>query len=215
VQDQAERKDVASGVNVEPLQLFGRHVLQGPKDRMGAGHKRRRPVDERLLSVPGRVQLGEAEIEQLHARPGDQDVCRLQVAMGDAVAVRRLEGIGNLDRCAKGLGPRQRPCQRLPVDEFHVEIVRADIVQRADVRVVQRSNCACLTIEPIAELLPGDLDRHPAIESRVTALPHFAHPSATNRRDDFVGTEPRATFEAQVGRIIYASPCPISILFAG
>src|SRR5579864_3035081 len=41
--------------------------------------------------------------------------------------------------------------QRGPVDELHHEIVGPDIVYHANVRMAQRSHCAHLAIEPLAD----------------------------------------------------------------
>jgi hypothetical protein len=65
VQDDAERPDVRAPVDVRlPEALFGRHVGRGAEHRPGAGQVRRIP---RL--VVDRVELRDAEIEDLHLAP--------------------------------------------------------------------------------------------------------------------------------------------------
>ena len=64
-------------------------------------HRRRRSL--------GRAsQLGQAEVEELGARLRQHDVARLQVAVDDAVAVRLVEGVRDLDAVAQHLIGRQR-----------------------------------------------------------------------------------------------------------
>ena len=77
--------------------------------------------------------LGEAEVEQLDRAVRPQlDVRRLQIAMDDALLVRRLESDGDLPRDRDRLVERERPGrdavrQRRPVDQLEHE--RADAVR--------------------------------------------------------------------------------------
>ena len=62
--------------------------------------------------------------------------------MDDSALVRELERRGDVCRDREGVLERQRPLlrtigQRLALDQIHDEIVGADIVKRADVRVIQ------------------------------------------------------------------------------
>jgi hypothetical protein len=50
----------------------------------------------------GRHYFREPEIEELYAGLGQQNVLRLEIAMNDALAMRGLERIGDLERVLPG-----------------------------------------------------------------------------------------------------------------
>ena len=83
---------------------------------------------------------------------GHQDVGRLQIAVDDAFAVRGIQRIGNLDGVLQRLIERQRPFERLALDVLHHQVVRADVVELADVGMIQRGDRARLALEAFAEL---------------------------------------------------------------
>jgi len=102
--------------------------------------------------------------------------------MDNARAMCSGERISNLDRNRQRLLERRRALrqairQRLPVEVLQDEVVRAlvatDIMQRADMRMVQCGNGARLTFEAFAQRriitdMGGQyLDRHGAIEAGV------------------------------------------------
>ena len=54
-------------------------------------------------------RLGQAEVEHLHGAVGPHlDVCRLEIAMDDALLVRGFERLGDLPRDRQRLGERKR-----------------------------------------------------------------------------------------------------------
>src|SRR5436190_2201510 len=71
-----------------------------------------------------RAELGEAEVEDLRvAAPRDEDVRRLDVAVRDAVGVRNVERIGDLDAERQQAVERQRSAanfvaERLPLEQL-------------------------------------------------------------------------------------------------
>ena len=102
---------------------------------------------------------------------------------------------------------RQRPLlqpigQRLAFQVLHHEerraVVLADVVERADVRMIELRDRARFAVEPLAELRVGgealgqDLDRDGAIEARVARLVDLAHAARADRRRDFVRAEASA-----------------------
>ena len=74
----------------------------------------------------------------------------------------------------------------------------ADVVQRADVGVVELGDGAGLALEAGAELRAGrqvggqHLDRHVAAQAGVVGAVDLAHPARADRGDDLVRAEPRA-----------------------
>ena len=70
-----------------------------------------------------------------------------------------------------------------------------DVMERADVRMVQRSDRARLAFESVSRVGVGrcngrqHLNRHCSIESRVARAIYLPHTAGANRRDDFVRTE--------------------------
>src|SRR5262245_19581454 len=77
-------------------------------------------------------------------------------------------------------------------------LVFADVVDRADVRVVQRRDRARLAFKPPQPMGIGrercreNLDRHVPAEPRVLREVHLAHSARTEQRDDFVRTQSAA-----------------------
>jgi hypothetical protein len=99
VEDTAERKQVAARVSILALQLLGRHVLQRAQNL---------PLMSQCLGDRGVVlqhagPLATTEVEQLNPLFGDQDIRGLQIAMRDAVSMRRIECSQNLACILHGL----------------------------------------------------------------------------------------------------------------
>ena len=86
--------------------------------------------------------------------------------------------------------------QRASINEFHHDerqtVGFADLVDRADIRMVERRNRARLSLEPLAEIRADDLDGDGAIQARVSGFVNLAHPSRAQRRLDLVRAESRA-----------------------
>ena len=74
-----------------------------------------------------------------------------------------------------------------------------DVVQRADVRMIQRRDRTRFTVEAVAQLRIGrelrrqNFDRDRAIEARVARPIDFAHAARANERDDFVDAKLRSS----------------------
>lgn len=191
VQNGPETEDVRPRIERLAFGLLRRHVRRRaqhnavPRPRGVGIH-----VDER----------GHAEIEQLrHALRGNHDVARFQVAVQNARAVSLLEAFRDLPRDAQRLLRREARCaadesigQRLPFDELQNQIVGADVVDLADIGVVERSNRARFLLEPVGVLSRESLHRDDAIEPSVARFPHFPHATGADEGKDLVGAEPRA-----------------------
>jgi hypothetical protein len=108
--------------------------------------------------------------------------------------------IGGISRAEPLAG--QTVCERLPHEILHDEIVGSilvtDVMEGADVRMIERRDGAGFMFESRAELRVGceglrehfDCDR--ALEARIARLIHLSHPAGPNGQLDFVGPETRA-----------------------
>jgi putative ABC transport system permease protein len=148
------------------------------------------------------------------------DVRGLQVAMDDPARVRGVERVGQLVAPLDRLFDRQRAVrqadvERAPLEQFHQQerapLVIADVVERADVRMVQRRDDAGFAVEALERLgivcqAGGqDLDRDVAIESSIPGAIDLAHPAGADRRGDFVRTKTGPTASGMphyIGRML-------------
>ncbi len=207
VEHRAEREQVGARVGELSARLLGRHV----GDRAERGAREGEIVARRhRLELRGRrrdrpplpAHLREAEVEDLRlpARRHPQ-VGRLDVAMHDALGVRRLERVRDLDRDGEDLVHRHRPPshhlgQGLAVEQLHHDevllLVLLDRVDRADAGVVERRGGARLALEPLERarvprhLGAQELERHAPPELRVLGLVDDAHAAAAELADDGV-----------------------------
>ena len=96
-------------------------------------------------------------------------------------AASRAERICEANSSARASG--SGPAKRLAVDHFHDEVIRADVVERADVWVIERRHGTRFALEAgprigiVSEGCGKDLDRDGAIEADVPGLVHLAHPA--------------------------------------
>src|ERR1039457_5096401 len=102
--------------------------------------------------------------------------------MNDAFCVCGLKGGRDLQGECKSFGWRNRRFfmlfgrdDRKAVDKLHHNIIRADVINLADVRMVERGNCFRFASKALGELRGGDLDRNQAIQARIPRWIHFAH----------------------------------------
>ncbi len=90
IQHAPERKQVATGVGFFALQLLRRHILQRADDFALAGDGLR---ESGIGFFQRTTMLGEPEIQQLDAGARYQDIGGLQVAMREALFVRRIQRV--------------------------------------------------------------------------------------------------------------------------
>ena len=199
VEDDAEGVEIGALVDLGAARLLGREVLRGADDRARLGH----------LARPG---ARDAEVGDLDAALAvDEDVVRLDVAVDDPVPVReaqRREDLARvLDATLTGAGPRPtiELLQRAPVEVLHRDVVRvlrlAAVVDRDDVRMVQRGGVLRLAPEPLDELLVvrvavvEDLDRDAAAELLVLREVDVGHPAGAELADDLVAPVEERVYE--------------------
>jgi hypothetical protein len=103
--------------------------------------------------------------------------------------VRGFERVGNLAGDAERFVERHRAFGRLALDILHHQVIRANVVERVDIRMIQRRDQARLALEAFAKARGGNFDRHIAPEPRIVGAIHFAHSALADQREDLVGAE--------------------------
>ena len=117
----------------------------------------------------------------------------------------RRQRIGNLDGVPQCLiqweqAAAQPRSERLALDQLHHEILMleaadvgsSDVMQRADVRVIEPRDGARFALEPLAavglsrDVFGQDLQGDVAVQPRVPRAEHFPHAAGADRGNDFV-----------------------------
>jgi len=78
---------------------------------------------------------------------------------------------------------------RRPILVFHHQIIWADIVNLADVGMIQRGDRFGFALEPFPELCAGNFDRDCPIQTRVFGTIRFSHRTRADGRKDLVRAE--------------------------
>ena len=130
VEDQTECVDVGAGIRRSAFPLLRRHIGGCAHHHSFGG--------ECLVSL----QRRQPEIQDLHPGFGQHHVAGLQIAVDDALFVRRLQRGGDLPGVTNRLFLGQRTLFQpgrdgLPLHQFHHKVVRPDVVKNADVGVIQ------------------------------------------------------------------------------
>ena len=208
VKQRPEREDVRAVIHRLAPDLLGRHEahrpqhharFRGPRALVSFADERRRAR-----------QLGEAEVEDLDpAVVRDEDVVGLEVAVDDPLVVSGGKAAGDLQRVVEGLADRKRSALEADLqgvafeqlrDDVGGAVVRADIVDGEDVRVVQGAGGAGLLLEAaellgIGDLLGENLDRDLALQAGVTGAVDLTHRPRGEQPHDLVRAESRAGLE--------------------
>ena len=131
--------------------------------------------------------------------------------MHHSLAVGCVQGIGDLDGDAQHFTTGNRTLdqafgQRLAFQKFHHQVVTAvvvaDVVQRADVGVIETADGLGLAGKTLPDVgaaghaFGQDLDGDRSVQAWVVGLVDLAHAAGTGLADDFVGAEFLSRFEA-------------------
>ena len=142
-------------------------------------------------------------------------------------AMRFVERVGNLGGDRQRLVERQRPSfqprgQSLALEMRHDEIVRAidaaNVVDAADVRMVQRGDRTRLALEAsprigvAGDFTREDFDGNRAIETSIVGFVDLAHAAGAQRADDFIRTEPNAGVEGHARLSLLGFLCAVIIV---
>ena len=132
--------------------------------------------------------------------------------MRDPLRVRGCERLGDLPGNAQQLLHRQRPLaqtggERLAFHVLHDQvcgaILLADVVQAANVRMIQGGRGASFAFEAVAEVVllgqlpPHQLDGHGAAQSCIAGTIDFSHSAGAESRLDFVRAQPHAGLQSR------------------
>ena len=193
INNHAKRPDVGALVRRLALGLLGSHVRRRPENgaRLRRADGQRRRVLRIAVARRRRFHgFRQAEIQNLDdAFRGDLDVGRLQVAMDDVLLVRGFDAVDQLLDDGERIIEVQRTAQVLTLDILHDQIVRSDVVQMADVGVVERGDRAGLAGEALGELGVGNFDRDIPIQPGIVRAIHLAHAALADGRKDFIRAE--------------------------
>ena len=201
VDDAPERIDVDPCVDRQVLDLLRRDVADAADEL-----SRSRQGARGLLAVLGQAEVGQVGVIASRLRPrGEEDVPGLHVAMDQAGGMGGVEGARDL--VDQGHGPvdgqrtlaRDRSFEILARHVAHgdeqLAIGLARLVDRQDVRMVERRRQPRLADEPLADrrdvrgVRPQDLERDMAPEPKVVGEIDRAHPAPTDEPDDPVRAE--------------------------
>jgi hypothetical protein len=166
----AERIDIRTCIRRFALALLRRHVGGRAQNHTAGG-------DGFILA-----RARESEIQNLDAGFPDHDVAGLEIAMNDALGVGLYEGRRDLRGVEEHRLDGERPAfqargECFALHQFHYQVVGADIVERADIGMVQRGNGAGLALETVAEVRIGRFYGDGAPQPRIHRsknLPHAA-----------------------------------------
>ena len=207
IEQHAEGKQVRAHVEIFAARLLRRHVRHRAHGGARTGEQSIEHRRGGLRRIAGAVaphrtvrDLRQSEIHDLDlSARGDEDVGRLDVAVHHALGMRRIQRVRRLD----GQIQQFVELERCTVDPFleslafqvlhHQErpaLVAVDIVERADVRMVQRGDGARLALKALhcrpvrGHGLRQKLHRHRAPQARILGLINDAHAAATQHRED-------------------------------
>ena len=151
----------------------------------------------------------------------DEEILGLQVAMDDALAVRRGETPRNLERVVDSLLLRDRTgvelsAQRLSLEKLHHRVrdpcLRAEVEDGQDVRMGKRRDRFRLALEASQRVgiggdgLREDLDRDVPVQLVIPRAVDLPHATSADRREDLVSAERRPGWEGQCGVRLH-EPC--------
>ena len=185
VKDESQRVNVRTRVGRLAFTLLGRHV------------SRRAENDVRSCNRLLVCRLGEAKVQHLDAVADQHQIAGLQIPVDDPLVVGGHERIGDLRAERDGVGDGKPAAleprgQRFTVDQLHHQEIGPDVVQRADMRVVERGDRAGLPFEAAGEVRRGHLDGDLPPETGIDGAVDRAHPARAN----FVLNAIRPEFEA-------------------
>ena len=130
--------------------------------------------------------------------PNDHDVGGLQIAVQNAAFVRGVQCVGDLAPQPHRFVSSNGTAERFPLEILEDEVIGSDVVDLANVWVVDRGDGARLALKPAHIVSDQPLDRDRAIQASIVRLVDLAHTSRADHRLDFVRAKPRAGSQQHV-----------------
>lgn len=146
-------------------------------------------------------RLRQPEVHQHGTAFGQHDVPGLQIAMHDSLPVRHRQRFGHRDPDLKNLAQPQCTStqalgQSFPFEKLHHQIIcailRADVVEMADMGMIQRGDSQSFALHPLIQfgrrrkMGSKNLDGDRAVEPGVAGKIHFTHTAGSERRLNFI-----------------------------
>ena len=213
IEHDPEGKQVGARVQRLAQRLLRRHIRKRSQRRSRTIEffRRLRVAPERVAAEAGFVthrQLRQAKIQDLGvAALGDENICRLDIAVNNAMGVSGVESIGNLDRQVQQLGQGQAALadalpERRSVEKLHRDEAPAlrltHFVDHANVGMIERGSRPRFPAEPfqhrrvLRDQLRQKLERDHPPQLGVFGLVNHTHPAAAQLFDDPVMRESMA-----------------------
>jgi hypothetical protein len=102
--------------------------------------------------------------------PNDHDIGGLQIAVKNAQFVRRVQGVGNLARQLHRFVSTDGTAEGFPLEILEDQVVGSDVVDLADVWMVDRGDGARFALKPAHIVGDQPLHRDRAIQAFTRAL---------------------------------------------
>ena len=117
--------------------------------------------------------------------------------MNDALGMRGGQGPRDLRAILNGLldgelAAFQARRQCLTLHQLHHQVIGADVVQRADVGMVQCGDGSGFAFKPVGELFLRDFYGHLAAQARVGCAEHLTHAAVAQQGFDLVRAQLRS-----------------------
>jgi hypothetical protein len=206
VQKAAERPDIGPRINAIAHCLFGTHIGDGANERAFFGTSKClseiRSAERRIDTLR---QRRDAEVQHFdRSRVGELDVRRLQVAMDNALSMRRFERCRDCGRTPQRFAQEHRPSeqallQRLAFDELEHQnrsvVEFENIEEGADVRMAdlrEQPPFALESRETIGvadESPPQHLERNVSPQPCIAGAIDLAHGAITEQTDNLIRSE--------------------------
>ena len=144
--------------------------------------------------APGLVaadDFGEAEIEQFDAGRGHQGVGGFEVAVDEFPLMGGIERIEHLAGVLERGRPGEWSRKRTALEVFHYEVIRSNVVQGTNVRMIQGGDGTHFGKQAVAICRLRHFDRDGPTDSSIAGFEHLAHAAGAQEFDDLVRAEAR------------------------
>ncbi len=184
IQHGAEAEYVRSGVERLGGRLLRGHV-RWRSHHVASDRSRRAGISARELCDPEVEELG----VRASALADDHNIRRLQIAVKDPALVRRVQGVGDLGRQPYRFVLCNPISKWFPLEILEDEVIGSDVVDLANVRMVNRGDGARFALKPVRIVSDQPLDRDRAIQASIVRLVDLAHTARADQRLNFVRAE--------------------------